>query len=533
LELHLREKAIRKFAILPSFHTLKLFFNVDTRVLEMPNYRPGNTVKILERYGLPPERIVFEISEMHRLISLDTVRKILEQYRSQGFQVAIDDYGTGFAGLQALYLCEPQYIKIPRFFIEGIVHDHRKRLFLSNVTAMSHTLGILVIGEGVETEEEFYACAEIGCDGVQGFLLGKPDVTVHHIVSLYPIVEVLHEKNRRKNPKTQKLIENHLEAIPPVSVHEPLETVCRVFRQSPQRTFIPVVGVHQEPLGVIWEYHLRNILYAPYGRDLLSNPSLHNTEKFLLRCPIFDIETPIDMLLSAFSLLDEVPCVLFTHEGKYLGLLDPQGLLKVIYEQRIRGFRDANPLTQLPGNQSIYEYLHQSLREEDTPFAYVYFDIDYFKSFNDRYGFRQGDRIILLLADLLKKTFLGQCFFLGHVGGDDFFLGVRLEPPAFSLGTLWHHVQEVLLSFSHHAASFYAPEDLERGYLIEKDRFGKTRKMPLLSATAVMVYRPPQVSSLTIDTLSEVVARLKKRAKTEGIRSLICIQEEKLACVSS
>lgn len=174
LELQLREKAIQKFCRLPFSHKLKLFFNVDTRVVSTSDYEPGQTLQILKKYNLQAHQVVFEISEQHRVSSLQHLQNILEQYRQQGFQIALDDYGIGFSGLQLLYYCEPEYIKIPRFFIEGLSQDPRKKLFLSNLINTSHVLGIQVIGEGIETEQEFYEGWGVGLDFIQGFLIQKP-----------------------------------------------------------------------------------------------------------------------------------------------------------------------------------------------------------------------------------------------------------------------------------------------------------------------------------------------------------------------
>lgn len=134
----------------------------------------------------------------------------------------------------------------------------------------------------------------------------------------------------------------------------------------------------------------------------------------------FELSTSCETLLSAFAVQEEIPGILFTREGRYIGFLSPQALLKLVYEKKLYEARDQNPLTGLPGNHSIYEYLLFSLEEREVTRVYLYIDINHFKSFNDRYGFRQGDRVIILLAPLLKEIFWGDSFFIGHIGGDDF-----------------------------------------------------------------------------------------------------------------
>ena len=82
--------------------------------------------------------------------------------------------------------------------------------------------------------------------------------------------------------------------------------------------------------------------------------------------------------------------------------------------------RDQNPLTKLPGNNSIGDHISASLEAQHPGrHTFVYFDFNDFKPFNDHYGFRQGDRAILLFAEIMQRNLPGT--FIGHIGGDDFF----------------------------------------------------------------------------------------------------------------
>lgn len=287
LELQLREKAIQKFCLLPFAHQVKLFFNIDTRVVSMPDYQPGNTLHILEKYHLKASQVVFEISEQHRVSSFHHLQRVLEQYRQQGFQIALDDYGIGFSGLQLLYYCEPEYIKIPRFFVEGLARDQRKKLFLSNLVSISHTLGIQIIGEGIETEQDFYEGWGIGFDFVQGFLIQKPTREPETLQERYSLVVSLHRANRRHRKEDTPLILANLEKIPAISVHDSPIQACEVFRVNPQYHLLPVVDKESKPVGIITEQDLRKILYSRYGHALLENPTLQSVEPFLIPCPVF------------------------------------------------------------------------------------------------------------------------------------------------------------------------------------------------------------------------------------------------------
>lgn len=520
-DLVLREKAIEKFTRIPLGRSLKLFFNLDPRVVTASEYQPGNTIRILEQHGLSPEQMVFEISERYRIHSLDILKKVLKQYRNQGFQIAVDDYGVGFSGPQLLYLFEPEYVKLPRFFIEGVNRDSRKKLFLEHLVTTSHILGTMVIAEGVEKEEDFYGCCEIGCDAVQGFLIDAPTTEVSSLKERYETVEVLYLRNHRKVRNDAPLLLDHLDAIPAVLFSESLDKVCAVFRDHPECRFLPVVNEANEPLGIIHEEDLHRVIYTPYGHALLENPALFHIGQFLKRCPVLDVHTPFETLLSVFASGEDLQGALVVRDGKYVGFLSPQNLLRIVYQKHLHEVRDQNPLTGLPGNTKITEYLERSLCDGNARRMYAYLDIDHFKSFNDRYGFRRGDRIILLLASLLTETFPKHQYFVGHIGGDDFFVGTRGQEIPFSV--FLEKIQEVLERFRGDASSFYDPEDRKRGYILEEDREGRVRKFPLVQATAVLLCLPEGETCFTPDALGEIAARLKKRAKTRGIRCVIRI----------
>ena len=130
VDLWLREKAICKFKNLEFYHKCRLFYNIDNRVLHMPDYRPGNTSAILERHGLPPSTVCFELSERHQFECFNSIKTTLTTYKQQGYRIAVDDFGTGFSGLQLLYHAEPDFIKIDRFLIAGIAATEKKTVRL-------------------------------------------------------------------------------------------------------------------------------------------------------------------------------------------------------------------------------------------------------------------------------------------------------------------------------------------------------------------------------------------------------------------
>ncbi|WP_268245920.1 EAL domain-containing protein [Candidatus Sulfurimonas baltica] len=102
-DIKLREKALKKFIQIDDFKDIKLFYNLDNRLFEMPNFTHGNTSKILKQYGVKKNNICFEISERHEISSDCNMEKILAHYKDSKYCIAIDDFGVGHSGYKLLY----------------------------------------------------------------------------------------------------------------------------------------------------------------------------------------------------------------------------------------------------------------------------------------------------------------------------------------------------------------------------------------------------------------------------------------------
>jgi diguanylate cyclase (GGDEF)-like protein len=137
---------------------------------------------------------------------------------------------------------------------------------------------------------------------------------------------------------------------------------------------------------------------------------------------------------------------------------------------------DANPLTHLPGNNTIVSTIQEAI-EGNMDVAIVYCDLDNFKAYNDAYGFNEGDEVLLFTAETLQTVLrltCGEEYFLGHIGGDDFVMMV----PADKMEKVGN---EVARRFDKGAPAFYNEEDQERGFIISLDRQGNATEFPIVS----------------------------------------------------
>jgi diguanylate cyclase (GGDEF)-like protein/PAS domain S-box-containing protein len=131
-------------------------------------------VEYLSEIRLGPRCINVEITEGLLLNLSDTVLAKLAALQSSGMQVSIDDFGTGYSSMSYLKRLDIDYLKIDQSFVAELVHDNFSRTITDTIIVMAHKLGLKVIAEGVETQEQRVALSRSGCDYGQGFLFSRP-----------------------------------------------------------------------------------------------------------------------------------------------------------------------------------------------------------------------------------------------------------------------------------------------------------------------------------------------------------------------
>lgn len=131
-------------------------------------------IRSLDEFGNPAESIELEITESALFGDFDLTRRHLTQLRDHGIRMSIDDFGTGYSSLNRLRQLKLDSLKIDRLFIESIATSQPDRLLVQHIIGMGHSLGMSVIAEGVETEAQLDVLRSLGCDHLQGFLLGRP-----------------------------------------------------------------------------------------------------------------------------------------------------------------------------------------------------------------------------------------------------------------------------------------------------------------------------------------------------------------------
>ncbi|MEX2642924.1 MAG: EAL domain-containing protein [Acetobacterales bacterium] len=151
-----------------------IFINFTPSSVYDPANCLRNTVTVVEDSGLPRDRFVFEVVESEQVRDVEHLAGILAFYRRNGFRVALDDVGAGYASLNMLPTLKPDFVKIDRELVSGIDHDPAKPVIVRGLCDIARELGIGVIAEGIETEAELEGVRLAGADYAQGYHLARP-----------------------------------------------------------------------------------------------------------------------------------------------------------------------------------------------------------------------------------------------------------------------------------------------------------------------------------------------------------------------
>ena len=508
-DLLLREKAIKKFANI-NIPNLKLFYNLDNRIIYNKNYSSGNTQKILTKYNLSKDKIIFELSEKGTSIEQNALSTMLQRYKQSGYSIAIDDFGIGVSGLKLLYFSEANIIKIDRFFISNIDQDSKKKLFCSSIIDMAHIMGMQVIAEGVETQKEFYTCKDIGADFIQGFLVQKPTKNINEIKPIYNDISNLILDDKRED-QNKFIDEQFIDKIEPLPVNSSLYDIILHFKKNTDHNFVPIIDDFRYFLGIIYESDIKKISYSQYGLSLAQNQNFSTTLlKYLKPALSVEMAWGIDKILEMYNLNFQNSLGIFiTNSDKYLGFINLNSLLTMSYKRNIEIATNQSPLTKLPGNNQIEKFIANSFRNIQINTTHIiYFDFNDFKPFNDIYGFRQGDRAILIFSELLQKRYPKNSF-IAHIGGDDFFVGLT----DFTFEDVFELTLDIQNEFKYSAKNLYSNKDKELGYIVSKDRFGTTRNFNLLSVSCAIVEINCKSNILNFDDTLNIMKKESKSSK--------------------
>ena len=131
-------------------------------------------IDLINRYDLPPKTLELEITETVMMGSMDNVINNMNRIREIGIRIALDDFGTGYSSLNYLTKIPINTLKIDKVFIDDVGLKRERSLLVETIVNIAHALGLSIVAEGVETEEQYMYLLEHKCERIQGYYFSKP-----------------------------------------------------------------------------------------------------------------------------------------------------------------------------------------------------------------------------------------------------------------------------------------------------------------------------------------------------------------------
>jgi EAL domain-containing protein (putative c-di-GMP-specific phosphodiesterase class I)/GGDEF domain-containing protein len=514
LEALCRTKALKNFVHIEDGK--KLFLNVNPNIIHDEKFREGFTrtgkegltKTCLSEYGLDFNDIIFEITERVAIIDSEAFIGSIKHYRDQKYGIAIDDVGAGYSGLNTIANVRPNIMKLDMDLVRNIDKDETKQFLCKAMVDFGKSAGILLIAEGIETEEELRTLIKLNVDFGQGYFLDIPRQTFANLTP--EKIETI------KNAHNKKYTENLRSSIYPIIGHlskqghcfspeERIENIYETLRLN--HTITDFVVIEDEIVtGFMSRATLLELVGGRYGFSLFAGKSIRELAGTdFLRV---NYNMPINQasrLAMQRSFEQLYNPIVVEKEGKYSGIVTIKDLLDSSTKVEVDIAMHSNPLTGLPGNLLIEKEILSRIFGI-LPYCILYFDLDSFKAYNDAYGFQNGDKMLALVADIIKSCTVKNEF-LGHIGGDDFIVICDYHEGE-------NYCKSVLEQFSAKVTALYRDDDVKNGFIVSKNRHGVTENFPLASLSIAGISNKTKTYQ-NIDGFSNDIAQLKKKCKKQ------------------
>jgi diguanylate cyclase (GGDEF)-like protein len=519
---------------------IKVAVNLSARQLHDNAFLPL-VMQILEETGLEPRFLELELTESALIGNTsDTVCKLL-RLKEMGIGISVDDFGTGYSSLSYLKHLPIDTIKVDRSFVRDIVNDPDDAAIVDAIVAMAHSLKLNVIAEGVETIEQLEFLRKRKCQQAQGYYFAKPldplqfeafiaqgiaagglaasslDVSSLAVISqLFPGQETSLQADPGSPQVSATVCAEYIGdiSIPVVPAHpgDNLAAVLKRFQTTPDLVVLPIVD-NGRAVGIInratfLEEHVIglngyafHINHSKKMRDLMAPIRLGFEADVSIR--------DVALVIQSQEMDVRVDNICVTRNRIYHGVVDVNRFVNAITDINLTLAKGANPLTGLPGNESIQREINERLVTGEC-FDIAYIDIDNFKPFNDYYGFQRGDVVIKTLGEIISTVTLSSgpeiSSFCGHIGGDDFIVITGAHHAEFISAQFITALEEQL-------PAFHGEKDFSAGCYRAVNRKGEKETFGLLSISIGIVNTglTPVSSYAELASVSTEVKRAAKK----------------------
>ena len=510
LEITCRKNSIKTFSKHNSDKLL--FINIDPAVLKDNHFIKGFTKEILAKYNISPMSLIFEITEKTSIDDYENFSEVIDYYKRQGYKIAIDDVGTGYSGLTTIAKTRPNYIKMDMSLITNVTRDNFKKSIIKAFVEFANSTNTKVIAEGIEDVNDLYTLIEIGVHYGQGFLINRPSdklLETPELIKKRIIDKNVNMKKHSFSPSSNVKIGEIAREERPVLSTTTCSAIDKLFKDNHSIRGISIVDNSSSIIGIVMNSDFFSKVGTQYGWSIY------------MKRPINLIMDSNPLIVDYYTTLDIVSKIVISREedkiydyiivkkdDKYFGVVPVISLLEKTMEFELNVAKYSNPLTGLPGNVVIEDFISKLIVEKKQ-FSLLYFDINDFKAFNDKYGFENGDRILSFTSSVIQKhTSLYKDSFLGHIGGDDF---VAIIPghDAYNL------CEKIINEFDNNIINFYNENDREKKYIQSVNRNNIQENYPFMSISIAIVINKNKSYTSTVE-LTEEAARIKKKCKLKS-----------------
>jgi EAL domain-containing protein (putative c-di-GMP-specific phosphodiesterase class I)/GGDEF domain-containing protein len=496
----------------------RLFVNISANALthHFEQHGPDSLLRLIASLRVLPRMLVLEITEHERVADMDHLVTVVEQVRSVGVALALDDFGDGRSSLRLWSQLKPEVVKIDKYFTKDINAHGDKLKTIQALQQIASVLGSELVAEGIETAIDLRVLRDMGISFGQGYFLGRPDRQPVRKLN-QDGQQVLGERQVVVFPELSRLaLRGQLRNLTPipapsVTVDFTNDALAALFLAQPELHAVALLE-DERPVGIINRTLFMNEYSKLYYREIWGRKSCaaHANEQ----PRVIERDHSVDELVGILTSQDQrylTDGFIVTENGCYVGLGTGDQLVRSVTETRIEAARHANPLTFLPGNIPISQHMERLLKKK-VQFVACYADLNNFKPFNDYYGYWRGDEMIRLLARIAMEQCDSQRDFLGHVGGDDFILLFQSND--------WRARCERLVSdFNTRAFCMFDNAARSAGGIQAEDRHGVHRFFPCTTLSIGAVRIDGSQYSRAED-VANLAALAKHDAKSSGVSVL-------------
>ena len=412
---------------------------VSVNVSRVDMYDPNLTEtmrKILKAEGLTPEVFYPEITESAYTTNPDQIVSTAASLRAAGFQIEMDDFGAGYSSLNMLSKLPLDVLKLDMQFVRSAFQAARDTRMIEVVIDIARHLGVPVVAEGVETEEQMLALKELGCDIIQGYYFSKPVPAEEFEAFIRSTIEKREEQKAHGglNPEDFKSTVPEDEKPEETKSAEPEEALKSEENQEKIRER----GVTMQVLNITFaslSFIFTGILFIVNmivirGYQEMEPQTVQRLLEFMTILSAvmlgvgfvlvffirYQIRKPLELMVEKIQERKPVPEG-GARELRYVSRTYNRMLEEIQKRHQALTYEASHDALTGIYNRAAYDMFMESV--DKGHIALLIIDMDYTKQVNDTYGHDMGDRVLKKVANLLCQSFRSVDI-ICRIGGDEF-----------------------------------------------------------------------------------------------------------------